>query len=170
MDTRSKPTFVLLGHPIMFDNMLFAPSCASYVCLPLFGIFRQLVFQHAFLLFVYLLVCQLVACTHMEQGRLKQGCDLLGASKKGKDANPQRAMFSRLWSLALPKRFSLSLSLSLFPRACIRVPPLHVPLYFSCSILGLHSLSMAMFVLHSCILLGHTLRTLAMSILLSCPT
>ena len=40
MDTRSKPTFVLLGHPLLFDNMLFAPSCASYVCLPLFGIFR----------------------------------------------------------------------------------------------------------------------------------
>ena len=50
---------------------------------------------HAFcvlcLSFVSLLVCWLVssifACTHMKRGYLEQGCDFLGASKKGKDAN-----------------------------------------------------------------------------------
>ena len=49
---------------------------------------------------------------------------------------------------------SLSLSLSLLSRACIRVP-LHVPpLPFSCSLLGPHSLGMAMFVLHFLYLAG----------------
>ena len=48
-----------------------------------------------------------------------QGC-------KQKDACPQKAMISRLKGLAPPEQFSLSLSLSLFSRACIRVP-IHVP-------------------------------------------
>ena len=49
---------------------------------------------------------------------------------------------------------SLSLSLSLLSRACIRVP-LHVPpLPFSRSLLGQHSLGMAMFVLHFLYLAG----------------
>ena len=42
---------------------------------------------------------------------MEQGCNPLEASKKGKDANPQRAMFSRLGGLAPPEWFSLSLSL-----------------------------------------------------------
>ena len=32
MDTRSKPTFVLLGHPLLFDNMLVCP----FICLACF--------------------------------------------------------------------------------------------------------------------------------------
>ena len=43
---------------------------------------------------------------------MEQGCDLLGVSKKGKDASPQMAMFSRLGDLAPLKWYSLSLSLS----------------------------------------------------------
>ena len=58
MDTRSKPTFVLLGHPFLLDNML--------VCW---------------------LVSSIFACTCMEHGNLEQGCNLLGASKNGKNAS-----------------------------------------------------------------------------------
>ena len=95
----------------------------------------------------------------MEHGYLEQGCDLLGVSKKGKDVNEkmqahQRAMFSRLGGLAPPERFSLSLSLSLFSIACVRVPPLLVPFYFSYSLLRLRSLGMAMFVLYFLYLAG----------------
>ena len=85
--------------------------------------------------FVSLLVCRLVSFvftyTHNEWGQLEQGCDLLGTTKKGKNASKkmqahQGAMFSRLWGLALPEQFSFFLSLSLFSRAYIRVP-LQVP-------------------------------------------
>ena len=49
---------------------------------------------------------------------------------KQEDASPQRAMISRLGGLETLERSFLSLSLSLFSRACIRVP-LHVPLPFT---------------------------------------
>ena len=51
------------------------------------------------------------------------------AWSKGEDAST-RAMISRLGGLAALERSFLSLSLSLFSRACIRVP-LHVPLPFT---------------------------------------
>ena len=78
----------------------------------------------------------------MEHGHLEKGCDLLGTIKIGKDANPQRAMFSRLgglatleWSpLSLSLSLFLSLSLSLFSRVCIRAPPPCTPFYFLCSL------------------------------------
>ena len=115
--------------PFCLITCLFALSCASHVCLPPFGIFSYLVFSMLSLLFVSLLVCWLVsfyfACTHIEQGYLEQGCNLLGTSKKGKDASPQKAIISRLGGLAPLECSSLSLSLSLFSRACIRVP-IHV--------------------------------------------
>ena len=58
----------------------------------------------------------------------------------GKDASKkmqahQGAMFNKLGGLAPPGRFSLSLSLSLFSRACIRVS-LHVLFYFPTPCLG----------------------------------
>jgi len=62
----------------------------------------------------------------MEQGRLEQRHNLLGTSKKGKDASPQMEMISKLKGLAPLERSSLSLSLSLLSRACIRVP-IHAP-------------------------------------------
>ena len=70
-------------------------------------------------LFLHLLVSWLVflflACTRMEQERLERGHDLLGMSKKGKDASKKMqahkgAMFIRLGGLALAEWFSLSLS------------------------------------------------------------
>ena len=91
MDTQSKPTFVLLGHPLMFDN-IFICLFICYTCLfaSVWHLF-QLVFCMLFLPFVSLLVCLLVsfvlACTRMEHGCLEQECDLLGTLKKGKDAS-----------------------------------------------------------------------------------
>ena len=87
-DTRSKPTFVILWHPFLFDNMFVCP----FVCLTcLFSpVWLSL---HSFFtsLLSYLLVCWLlslfVACTCLEQGRLERGHDSLSASKKGKDAS-----------------------------------------------------------------------------------
>ena len=70
-----------------------------------------------------------------------QGC-------KQEDASLQKAMFSRSRGLAPLERSSLSLSLSLFSRACIRGSPSMYPLYFSCFLLGPRSLGMAMSVLH----------------------
>ena len=83
----------------------------------------------------FLLVCCRLsfayAYTHMEYGHSKQRGDLLGASKKGKDAIKRMQahkgkMFNRLGRLAPLEWFSLTLSLSLFSRSCIR-DPFHVP-------------------------------------------
>ena len=101
---------------------------------------------------------------------------------KQEDASPQREMFSRLGDLALFRvvffffsfllllllSLSPSLSLSLFSRACIRVPH-HVPLllFFLASCLG-HVPQVWQYLFYiSCILLVHTLGTLAMSDLFS---
>ena len=106
-----------------------------------------------FPLFLNLLICWLVpfvfACTHMEHGYLEQWCNLLGTSKKGKDVSPPRAMFSWLGGLAPPKWFSLSLSKPLLWSIC------YGPWVWQC-----------LFYI-SCTSLGHTLGTLAMSVLLS---
>ena len=137
---------------------------AGFVC-PRLAFFVSMFFACSPYLFFFFLCLStnvflfVFACICMEHEHLEQGCDLLGPSKKGKDASKkmqahQGAMFSRLGGLAPPKRFSLSLSLSLFSIACIRVPPLLVPFYFSCSLFGLHSLGMVMFVLHFLYLTG----------------
>ena len=81
-----------------------------------------------------MLVCFLVFCMYTYGARMLgvrarpsrrkqkgQGC-------KQDDASPRGGIFSRFGGLALPKWFSLSLSLSLFSRACIKVP-LHVPFF-----------------------------------------
>ena len=134
MDTRSKPTFVLLGHPLLFDNMLVFPfvCLACFVC-PRLALFVDVFFAYSphLLWFFHCLSIGLFfffvfACTRMEHGHLEQGYDFLDASKKGKDASPQRAMSSRLGAYPNPEWFSLSLFLGLFFRACIRVL-LHVP-------------------------------------------
>ena len=63
MDTPSKPTFVLLGHPLCSIACLFALSyaslpfsCALHICLPLFGIFASLFFA-CFPYLLCLLLC-----------------------------------------------------------------------------------------------------------------
>jgi len=81
-------------------------------------------------------------------------------------------MFSRLEGLAPPEWFSLflSLSLSLFSRACISVSPLLVPFTFPTLCLGCVPLVWQCLFYISYTLLDHTLGTLAMSVLFSCPT
>ena len=88
MDTQSKPTFVLLGHPVLFDNMLFC----SFVCLtclfaPIWLSLLVCLFACFLYLFVipfacYWLLSLFVACTCLEQGH-----DFLGTSNKGNDAS-----------------------------------------------------------------------------------
>ena len=140
----SKRSRVFYTHIELSDNM---PIC-PFICLACFVCPRLAFFVSMFF-----------ACICIEHGHLEQGCDLLGLSKKGKETRKkmqahQGAMFSRLGGLAPPERFSLSLSLSLFSIACVRVPPLLVPFYFSYSLLRLRSLGMAMFVLHFLYLAG----------------
>ena len=83
------------------------------------------------------------------------------------DASSQREMNNRLKGLAPPEQSYISLSLSLFPKACIRVP-IHVPpFYFPTPCLGRIPWVLQCLFYISCTLLGHTLRTLAMSGLFS---
>ena len=123
MDTRSKLTFVLLGHPPLLDNMLVCPFIylACFIC-PNLTLFVSMFFACSPYLsfFLSLLVCWSVsfvfACTCMEHEHLEQGYDLLGTSKKSKDASKriqahQGAMFNRLGSVAPLEWFSPSLSL-----------------------------------------------------------
>ena len=85
MDTRSKPTFIRLGHPLLFDNMPVCPfHMLSTLCFPPFGSLCYCVLGILSLFPLFLPF--FFTCTRMEHGYLEQGCDLLGASKKGKDA------------------------------------------------------------------------------------
>ena len=163
MDTSSKPTLVLLGHPLLFDNTFLCLSmCFTCLFSPVWHLFLTCLY-YAFpsiCLFACLMACLFCLCMYTHGARTLgarvrplrrrqkgQGC-------KQEDASPQSAMFSRLGGLDPLERSSLSLSLSLFSRACIRVPPLFVPIYFSCSLLGPRSLGMSMFVLYFLYLAG----------------
>ena len=84
MDTWSKPTFFLLGHPLLFDNMF----VCSFICVACFVCPRLAFFGSMFFACSPYLLCSFLC--------LEQGCDLPGTSKKGKDASPQRVMISRL--------------------------------------------------------------------------
>jgi len=45
MDTRSKPIFVLLGLPLLFDNMLVCPVlCLAYFVCPCLALFASMFF------------------------------------------------------------------------------------------------------------------------------
>jgi len=76
MDTWSKPTFVLLGHPLLFDN-LFALSYAWHALFALIWLSLLLCSLHALPIsfvsfFACLLTCFFVfACTRMEHGHLE---------------------------------------------------------------------------------------------------
>ena len=102
MDTRSKPTFVLLGHHLLFDNMfvcLFA-HFTCFVC-PLLALFVSVFFACSpYLLCSFLCLSAglfffVFACTCTEHGHLEQGYDLLGASKNGKDESKKMEAHKR---------------------------------------------------------------------------
>ena len=85
---------------------------------------------------------------------MEQGCDLLDASKKGKDASKKteahKGQCSGLGGLASPSSFLSPFLLASSLKHCIRVPSFLVPFIFLAPLLGLHSLGIAMFVLFSC--------------------
>ena len=124
-------------------------------------------------IFACLLVCFPVCCMYTHGVRMlgvraqPPRCEQKGQGCKQEDAITQRAMISRLGGLVLPKWFSLSLFLSLFLRACIKVPPLLVPFTFPAPCLGHVPWVWQCLFYISCTLLGHTLGTLAMYDLLS---
>ena len=120
MDIQSKPTFFLLGHPLLLDNM-FVCLFMCFTCL-LAPIWHPLL---ACLLACFPSICFfacLLACFFC-RWMYTHGVKRLGArvrpprhKQKGQrckqeDTSTQRAMFSRLGGLAPPKWFSLSLSL-----------------------------------------------------------
>ena len=129
--------------PLLFDNMFVCPCLASFPNLSL-ACFSFICF------FACLLFC---LCMYTQGARILGArvrlprCKQKGQGWKQKDASPQRAMIRRLWGLASLKWFSLSLSLSLFSRAYIRVPIHESPFTFL-HLAWANSMGMAMFVLH----------------------
>ena len=115
MDTQSKPTFFLLGHPLLFDNMLvypfvcltclFAPIWLSLLVCP-FSCFLSSCF------FACLVACFLCHCMYTLGARMLGArarfprCKLKGQGCKEEDSNPKREIFSRLGGLASPSGFS----------------------------------------------------------------
>ena len=95
MGTRSKPTFVLLGHSLLSDNIFVCPCLATLASLFLVR-FPSICF------FAYLLACFFCHCMYTHRAWI------LGVRvwpprrkhKKDKDASPKRAMFSRLGGLS----------------------------------------------------------------------
>ena len=66
MGTRSKPTFVLLGHSLLSNNMFVCPCLVSLASLPFSALsfYLFLCLSTSFSLFV-------IACIHMEHGHLE---------------------------------------------------------------------------------------------------
>ena len=168
MDIRSKPTFVLLGCCLLFDNMFICPTmCLTHLFALIWLSLILLLFACFLYLFVISIACLLafflVYCMYMHGVRMlgvraqPPRCEQKGQGCKQEDAITQRAMISRLGGLVLPKWFSLSLSLSLFWRACIKVPPLLVPFTFPAPCLGHVPWVWQCLFYISCTLLGHTL-------------
>ena len=116
MNTWSKPTFVLLRHPLFLDNMLVCP----FICRP-YPIWLSLLVcsLHALPIsfvsfFACLLVCFFCLCMYT-YGAWTLGvrvrpprCKQKGQGYKRKDASPRWAIFCRLGALALLEWFSLS--------------------------------------------------------------
>ena len=111
MDTRSKPTFVLLGHHLLFDNMFVCSHLAPFDSLT----FSMISFYLFLCLFASLFLLSLHVHTWSmdtwSKGVISPRCKKKGQGCKHEDASPQRALFSRLRRLAPPKWFSLCLSL-----------------------------------------------------------
>ena len=130
--------------PFYQITCLFASSCASHVCLPSFGIFCQLVFQHAFF---YLFLCfssgQFILSLQVHaqsvdicsEGTTTQ-VQVKRARMQARGYKPTKGNVQQIEGLAPPEWSSFSLSLSHFSRACIRVPPLFVPFIFPTPCLG----------------------------------
>ena len=91
MDTQSKPSLILLGHLLLFDNMLVCPlhMLHMFIC-PSLASFASFSFGIlSFYLFLFLSTSLFPRLLHVlvEWGCLEWGHDLLGTSKKGKKAS-----------------------------------------------------------------------------------
>ena len=100
MDTQSKLTFFLLGHPLLFDNRFVCPCLALLLIACLLACFPSTCF------FTCLQACFLCHCMYT-LGEWTLGvrvwpprCKKNGQGCKQVDVSPQRAMFSRLGGLA----------------------------------------------------------------------
>ena len=116
MDTKSKPTFVLLGHPFLLVCLitcLFAPLCAFFPCLHVLcvclvlSLFLCYLFclSAGFVLFIYLLLHVHVwseGTTSKVQAKKGKNASKRGKPKKGNDQQIRR--------LSLPMWLFLSLS------------------------------------------------------------
>ena len=144
MDTLSKPTFVLSGHRLLFDNMLSCPHLALFdslsLCMPYLSLCHLLCLSPTFSF-----LCHCIYTLEVRKfgaRALPPWCKKKGQGCKQEDANPKREMFSRLGGLATPSG-SLSLSLlAFFLESCIRIPSPCI-LYLSYTLLGPHFLGMA---------------------------
>ena len=95
IDTQSKPTFVLLRHCLLFDNVLVYP----FVCL-------TYLFALVWLsLLVSLCMLSLPFCYLLGQRMRPPMHEQKGQGRKQEDASPERAIFSRLGGLVSSSGF-----------------------------------------------------------------
>ena len=179
MNTQSKPTFFLLGHhlfvckhvrlPFHVHNMLVCPHLSSFVSLS-FSILP-------FYLFLCLSTGLFLFSLHVHAWGMdiwSNGAPSLVKAKRARmQARRCKPIKDNVQYISGPSpswvvfTFSRSLSLSLFSRECIRVPFLLIPFTFPALCLGRIPWVWQCLFYISCTLLGHTLGTLAMSVLLS---
>ena len=188
--TQSKPAFVLLGNPLLFDNMFVRPHLALFVsllfCKPSFQLFLCLSIG----LFPLTLHVDAQSKGTTSQVRAKR------ATMQVRRRKPKRAMFNRFGGLDSLCGY-LTLSLLAFFQSCFRVLILvssfmwnsqgmkyvcfiflvpcqvipfecrHVSFIFPTLCLGCIPWVWQFLIYISCTLLGHTLGMLAMFTLLS---
>ena len=128
MDTRSKPTYVLLGHPLLFDSMLFA----LFTCLACFVCLRQALLVSVFFacspyfpcFFLCLSVDLFLLSLHVHgwsigtwsKGATSQA-QVKMARMQARRHKPKKGNVQQIRRPNLLKQFSLSLSSSLFSKA-----------------------------------------------------
>ena len=136
MNTQSKPTFVLLGHPLLFDNMHVCP----FLCLACFVCPRLALSVSMFLAcslypfcFFLCLVVGFFPCLlhrHVWSEGMTSQVQKKRAKIQVRRSKPKQGNVQQIGGLAFPSGYVLlSPSLSLFSRVSIRVP-LTIPLFF----------------------------------------
>ena len=138
MDTRSKPIFVLIGHPLLFDNMLVFPFiCFACFVYPHLALFVSMVFAcspYLLCFFLCLFAGLLPYLLHVHawsEETWSEGmtsyCQQKGQRCMQEDVKPKKGNVQQIRGLASSSGYVLlSPSFSLFSKAYIGVP-LHVP-------------------------------------------
>ena len=131
-DTRSKSTYVLLGHPILFDNMFDCPfMCLTCLFTPVWISLLMCLFACSLYFFVIPFACLLAAlfvcCMYMHGARTLGAraqpprCKQQGQGMQVRSCKPKKGNVQQIRSQLLP---SGSLSLSFLASSlelCIRV-------------------------------------------------